>query len=243
VSIDWTFWPSDPYWTDSGFWDWRPPWVRPRRPGTMLWALQQTAAPTSEPVDLDLAKAQVKQDSADDDVLILHYISVARDEVERLTGLSLLTQTWKLYLDRFPRFGALETWPWPGTPSGAILLPRFPVQAVSSVQWLGADGTTNTIDPTTYTLDTAGRPPRLTPTATQFWPSNALVPQAGVIVTLTAGYTTVAGIPPTLRQAMLLAIGEMYENRERTMADARIAVKELPAYQNLVRLHKPPLVG
>src|SRR5947209_5130144 len=118
----------------------------------MLWALQQTAAPGTEPVDLELAKAQVRQDSADDDVLLLHYITVARDEVERLTGLSLLTQTWKLYLDRFPRVGALETWPWPGT-NGAILLPRFPVQSIASVQWLGADGSTNTVASTDYDVD------------------------------------------------------------------------------------------
>src|ERR1700716_540555 len=227
MSIDWTFWPSDPAYGSSA-WDWRPPWLRPARPGTMAWALQQTAGSPVEPVDLAGAKAHLRVDISDDDALIQWLIVAARDYVERASGLSLLTQTWKLYLDRWPRAGVMEFWPWAAPPS-TILLPRFPVQSVTSVQWFGSDGSTNTVASTDYAVDLVRRPPRIVPVVGNFWPSMSLVPQNGVVVTFAAGFgAQPLTMPPTLRQAMLLLLGTWYENRESVVVDKQIKSIELP---------------
>lgn len=53
------------------------------------------APPTLEPVTLTEAKTWLKVDGSDDDLLIAGLISSARLTVEALTGLLLLTQTWR----------------------------------------------------------------------------------------------------------------------------------------------------
>lgn len=241
MSIDWTFWP-DPVYASSA-WDWRPPWLRPARPGTMVWALQQTSASLVEPIDLAGAKAHLRVDIPDDDAYIQWLITAARDMVERMSGLSLLTQTWKLYLDRWPR-AMTEFWPWVAPPS-TILLPRFPVQSVTSVQWFGSDGSTNTVTSTDYTVDLVSRPPRIVPVVGKFWPAMSLVPQNGVVVTLTAGFgAQPLAMPPSLRHAQLLLIGTWYENREDVVVDKQIKSIELPqGFKALLGLHMPNLVG
>lgn len=247
MSVDWTNWPSDPIWLDSGFWDWRPPWVRPMRPGTMRWALFQTQAPAIEPVDLATVKNHIRVDYDDDDALIQNLITSARDFIERDAGLSLVTQTWQLYLDRFPRANAYETWPW-SAPPATILLPRYPVQSVASVVWKDANGGTNTVDPSTYLVDLQSRFPRLVPKSTgQGWPAESgppLVQQNGVVVTFTSGYASQGVLPPTLRAALLLLVGHWYQNRETVVTDTRVAAIELPyTFKVLMAQHRPAMVG
>jgi uncharacterized phiE125 gp8 family phage protein len=242
MSTDSTYWPSDPVWSSSA-WDWQPPWLRPARPGTMLWALQQTVPPSGEPIDLATAKDHLRVDITQDDTYIQGVIAAARDYTERVSGLSLLTQTWKLYLDRWPRAGR-EQWPWPA-PASTILLPRWPVQSVSSVQWVGSDGTTNTVASTDYALDLVRRPPRIAPVAGKSWPSAGLTQQNGVVVTFVAGFgATGAALPPTLRQALLLLMGVWYRNREDVIVDKQARSIELPkGFDALLGLHMPVMVG
>jgi uncharacterized phiE125 gp8 family phage protein len=243
MSIDWTYWP-DPPWAASSVWDWRPPWLRPARPGTMLWALQQITQSPVEPIDLAGAKSHLRVDISDDDAYIEWLIVAARDMVERMSGLSLLTQTWKLYLDRWPRATG-EFWPW-AAPAWTILLPRFPVQSVTSIQWFGSDGSTNTVASTDYIVEPPSRrPQRIAPAVGKSWPAMSLIPQGGVVVSFSAGFgAQPAVMPPTLRQAMLLLIGTWYENREDVVVDKQIKSIELTqGFKALLGLHMPALVG
>lgn len=245
MAINYTFWPSDPFWADSGLWDYRPPWIRPVQPTSIRWALRQSAAPSTEPIDLDVAKKHLRIFFTDEDPLIQNLIGVAREYVERMAGVSLLTQTWQLYLDRWPSQGRLEFWPWSAQP-GTILLPRFPVQSVTNIQWFGADGTTNTVVASDYILDAASRIPRVVPAANKSWPSTpALVPQNGVVVTFVAGFgAAAASLPPTLRQAMLLLLGHWYGNREDTVVGTRLVAISIPkSVDALLGINTPPLVG
>ena len=244
MTQDWTYWPSDPVWLDSGFWDWRPPWVRPARPGTMRWALQRTVEPTAEAASLSLAKRHLKIDFDDDDELIIELIRTSRDYIERSTGYAMLTQTWKLYLDRFPRENAYESWPWTAPP-GTILIPITPIQSITSLPWFDVNGGTNTVSSSDYITDFASRLPRLTLAANKSWPSTpALVPQNGVVLTFAAGHTSAGLVPPTLRHAQLLLIGHWYANREDVVIDNRVAAVEVPrAAKDLLGLHNPVMVG
>lgn len=243
MSIDWTYWPSEAPWADSSIWDYRPPWVRPARPGSMRWALQLTTAPSVEPADLTAAKNHLRVDFSDDDALIQTKLMAARDYVERWTGLSLCQQTWKLYLDRFPPSDRWESWPWRAAPS-TILIPRSPVQSVTSIQWTDLNGNVSTISSADYVVDIFSRPPRIVPATNKFWPTTpALAPQNGVVVTVVAGATVPGLIPPSVTQAVLLVLGDYYENREATVVDTRVSAQTLKAVEALLGIHRPVLVG
>ena len=247
MAIDYVYWPSDPVFLDSGFWDWRPPWVRPLRPGTMRWALLQTQAPSIEPISLSEAKQHVRVDIDDDDALIQDLIIAARTYVERQTGLSLLTQSWTMYLDRFPRSNAYEMWPWMAPPA-TILIPRYPVQSVASVNWTDANGNTNTVDPTSYLTDLVSRFPRLAPIALgKGWPTESGPPlgqQNSVTVTFTAGYASPGLVPVPIKLALKLLIGVWYQNREAAITSTRVQSSPVPyGVKELLSQLMPPMVG
>jgi uncharacterized phiE125 gp8 family phage protein len=243
MSIDWTSWPSDPYWSQAGFWDFRPPWIRPARPTSIRWALRQSVAPTVEPIDLAKAKAHLRVDITDDDPLIEDIIGTARDYCEGMTGVSMLTQTWQLYLDRFPLGDRPEYWPWSAQP-GAILLPRYPVQAVTSIVYTDSTGAPTTVAPTDYALDTVSTIPRIVPASNKSWPGSSFAPLNAVQVTFTAGYLNIAALPPKARQAMYLLIGLYYANREDIVIGTRLVAITVPkAVDALLGQLQPPMVG
>ena len=247
MSIDWTYWPSDPVYSQSDYWDWRPSWVMPSRPCSVRWAAKRTVQPAYEPVSIADAKAHLRVDSADDDLLITSLIQAAREYIEMRTELALLTQTWVLQLDRFPRSDRLEYWPSVASPTGSILLPRRPVQSVTSIVWTDQVGTPHTVDPATYTVDLISNPARITLTYNSSWPnlsSPGLAMMAGVAVTYVAGYTAPSLMPAHLRAALLLMLGHWYLNREEVLSGTRLVAIQLPvAAEQLLGYSTPPMVG
>lgn len=162
-------------------------------------ALQLITPPTAEPIDLAEAKAHSRVDIPDDDVLIGALISAARDFAENLTGKQLVAARWRQVLDCFPG-GQRPQAPYRqafSLPGNAILLSKFPVIQVVSIQYLDMQGVTQTVDPATYVVDYSTEPVRITPVFGQIWPIP--VPQIGSVwVNFDAGYAapmsaTVAG--------------------------------------------------
>jgi uncharacterized phiE125 gp8 family phage protein len=250
MSITWTDWPSDPTYSSSGYWDWRPPWVIPSRPVSINWAAKCTVQPTIEPAALADIKLNLKQDIADDDLLITALIKSAREYIEIRTMLALLTQTWVLQLDRFPRTDRVELWPAPASPTGCILLPRRPVQSVTGITWTDQQGNVNTVDSTTYTVDLISKPARIVLKANATWPNvspNAtasLQAAAGIAVTFVAGYTTTALVPANILVALRLMVGHWYLNREEVLSGTRLVAIQLPvAAEALIGYHTPAMVG
>lgn len=211
----------------------------------MGWSLLRTVDPTLTPLTLEAAKRHVRVDTSDEDPLISSLIFAAWEYVELRTGIVCLPSTWQLVLDRWPRLNAVEQWPWPGIPAGAILLPRFPVTSVTSIVWKGTDGSTNTVAGTDYSLDAVSRPPRVTPNYLKSWANTpSLIPQGGVVVTFVAGYADANRIPATLKQAMLLILGHWFANREAVLTDNRVAAIQLPqAAETLLGLWQAVQVG
>lgn len=248
MAIDWVYWPSDPVFLDSGYWDWRPPWVRPMRPGTMRWAMQQTIAPTQEPVTLDEVKLSMRVDIDDDDALITDLIQTARLYIEGVTGVSMMTQTWVMYLDRFPRDNAYEMWPWMTLPS-TILLPRSPVQSVGSIVWTDTNLTPHTVSSSVYLTDLVSRFPRISPVPNQSWgqitTSAPVIPQQNSVqVTFVAGYASQGVVPQTLKLAVKLLVGLWYQNREAALTSTRVASAVVPfGVKELLAQMMPPMVA
>ena len=82
-----------------------------------------TSQPGVEPVTLTEAKVHLRVDSTDDDAYINTLISVTRQLCESYTGLSFITQTRRVTMDRFPYGSSLN-------PYACIYLPYGPVKEV-----------------------------------------------------------------------------------------------------------------
>lgn len=156
-------------------------------------------APTHEPVTLIEAKDHLRVDHADDDALISALIVAARQWCEEYTGRQFMTSTWDWTLDEF---------------ASLFSVPRPPLQSVTSVKYLDSDGVEQTLVSTAYRVDAISEPGRIALDYDQSWPSTYSVLNA-VTVRFVAGYTTV---PEPIRQAVLIMVGELYENREDTIA-------------------------
>lgn len=179
-------------------------------------ALTLVTAPAVEPVTVAEAKAHLRVDLDDDDVLIGRLIAAARQAGEDFTGRAFLTQTWRLVLDRVP--GAALPW-WDGRRQGAAIescpgaipLPRPPLQSVSAVALVGEDGGTTEWAAANYFVDVDGG--RLVLREGAAWPT-PVRSMAGLSVTFVAGYGDEApDVPAALRQAVLAHVAALYEHR------------------------------
>lgn len=153
--------------------------------------------PSAEPLTLAEVKAHLRLDGAEEDVLLLSLIRTARQFLERETGLCLITQSWRLYLDRWPR-------------DGVIRLLRSPVQVIQSVRVYGLGGAPVQVSLEDHLLDGAGRPARL-------WLKHTPVTGRtvnGIEIDFSAGYGEAGtDVPDTLKRAMLIQIGHMFAFR------------------------------
>lgn len=174
--------------------------------------LKCTISPAAEPVSLELARAQCRVDSTDEDALLSLYIQGAREAAESITNRALITQTWEQTLDRFP--------------AAEIKLLKPQVLSIVRVQYLDTDGALQTLDPSRYALDPRELPGYLFPAEGTDWPSTADVIDA-VTITFTAGFgPTAEDVPAGIRHWMLLHIAADFETRAAVDATGR--TKALP---------------
>jgi hypothetical protein len=206
------------------------------------------AAPAEEPITLAEAKLHVRQDGTADDDLITALIVAARRSCETRLRQALVTQTWDLYLDAFP-----GGWPfadplapeafalpwggggWPTARGpyysrfgpyrpGVIAVPRPPLQSVTSITYVAADGTSTTLASTEYQVS-AGSLGRVAPAYAKVWPVTR--PQMDAVrVRFVAGYGAAAAVPANVKAAIKIMVGHLYENRD--VATSADLAAELP---------------
>lgn len=182
----------------------------------MEWSIETLAEPTELAVTLEEAKLHLRVDHDEEDALIERLILAATEDAEAFQGRSLTTRTLRLHMDRFP------------TENGAIYLPYGPVQAVEEVAYIDAGGAKNVIASSHYAVDKVRSPSRIVPVAGHTWPNASLLAIGAVSVTYTAGYGNGPEyVPANVKQAILLMVGHLYENREAVSADRAIPT-ELP---------------
>lgn len=173
----------------------------------MIHRLVETTPPAAEPLTLAEMKVYLRVDHDNDDPLITDLIAAARELCESVTGRSLITRGYSLYLDEWPSCRALE-------------LPQLPLISVDQVNVYGADNSSDIFDAVNYTVDTAGLPGRLVLTEGALPPLPGRVAN-GIEIQFTAGYGgDAADVPVLLRQGMKQAVAYMYENRGDSRAAA-----------------------
>ncbi len=187
------------------------------------WSLYTVTAPTAEPVSRTEAKAHLRVDTSDDDTYIDTLITVARRRVEADSLHALMTQTLELRLAGFPLGNAVE-------------LPLPPLQSVTSVKYTDSDEVTTTVATTVYSTDVYSTPGRVVLKYGQSWPSFVASPSNPVTIRYVAGWTSAGAVPADLRQAVLLLIAQLYEQREPVLTgNAGAAAVVLPlAYDSLI---------
>lgn len=174
----------------------------------MAWTV--TTAPSIEPVTLTEAKEHLGFDSDAANSTISGMIVAARRKVEELEWRSLITQTITLELDGFP------------SASGAVYLPRPPLQSITSIQYVDADGETQTLAAADYDVDTTSEPGRVKPSYGNTWPVTREQMNAVTIVYV-AGYgDDRADVPADTRAAIKLLMAHLWTNREATISGSII---------------------
>lgn len=165
--------------------------------------------PLTEPVSLAEAKLHLKIDSdTTDDNLISLLITAAREQAEMYTRRAFIAQTWELQEDCFE--------------GGEILLEKTPVQSVTSIKYYDTNGVEQTLSTSVYGLNQADEPNEVYLKYGMVWPV-VRGEENDVKIRFVAGYSTV---PASVKAAMLLIIGHLYENREDVVVGRQ--VNDLP---------------
>ena len=150
----------------------------------------------------------------DDAALIAAYVAAARTHIDGRDGWlgrAICPQVWDMSIDAFP----------PGR--GSIWLALPPVRSITSITYLDSDGASQTLATTVYQLGAdKDLRPRIDLKYGQSWPTTYDVPDA-VTVRFAAGYSSgnspddASGVPFTIKAAIMLMVGHMYENREEVV--------------------------
>lgn len=178
-------------------------------------ALKIVTEPASEPVTASEAKLHLRVDHTADDTLIARLITLARQEVERLANVCLITQTWDYVLDGFP--------------VAPFDIPLYPLVSVTSIKYKDEDATETTVGSTNYVVDTYSRPPRIALVDDYNWPTSVeLYPVNNFVVRVVCGFGDADDIPEKYIQAIHLLIAHYYENREAVYASVGGNVQTLP---------------
>lgn len=158
--------------------------------------------PSVEPVSVSMARQHLRVDDDTDNLYIASLISVAREMAEVELDRTLLTTRWQMKLDGFP--------------AGDIRLPRPPMSLIQTsvvVSYVPSDGTVATLPSSEYRVDNTSTPGVIRPLYSGTWPTY-LNDANSVTVTWWAGYGDDGGqVPAVIKNAMLLILTELYENR------------------------------
>lgn len=166
------------------------------------FSLNRTSDASVEPVSTAEFKSHARIDISDDDTLIDTYIKAARYQFEEETGSSLITQTWVYYLDKFPNSAC------------DILLPRGPVQSITSIKYVDTDGDEQTWDSSKYDVDTTSVVGRVSPAYSESYP-DARDQNNSVYITYKTGYgNSSSSVPADIILAIKTLAAHWYENRE-----------------------------
>jgi uncharacterized phiE125 gp8 family phage protein len=168
--------------------------------------LRHIVPPAEEPVSLGEARAHLRLESGEDDYLS-DLIAAARRHCESFQGRAYITQTWDLYLDRFP--------------IGCIIVPLPPLQSVAFIKYRNSSGVLQTLDPSEYVVDAFSEPGLIFCAYGRSWPST--YPEANAVqARFICGYGLAADIPEHIKRAILLKLADLYDNRGDEQAGKRM---------------------
>lgn len=190
-------------------------------------ALKLKTAPATEPITTAEGKVVwgVPSDDNTRDTLIDLMIAAVRQRCEEFLGRALITQTWTLWLNDFPKRTSKRA-PQEGyfelpvnyfdehVPE--IEIPRPPLQSVTHVKYYTTDDAANTFAASNYFVDTVNEPGRVALNYNVQWPSATLRPANAVEVEFVAGYgASASDVPAAIRAGLLGWLKVLFANNSR----------------------------
>ena len=189
------------------------------------YSLRRIVPPVEDVITLEQARRNCGVDGDEHDPALAELITQAREYVEERTDATLLTTTWEMTMDDFPRRGT-------GGYTRVLYMPRWPLQSIESVDYIAADGSEQSIpgEDLVVRKDEFGRG-RLALKNWRLWPYTACTPDA-VKITYIAGWESPELVPAMWTRAMLMLVAWWLEQREAgivgsTAAEAPIGVQDL----------------
>ena len=179
--------------------------------------IKVTTAPTAEPLSLQEVKEYLRLEDASDERIVQPMITAVRQFAEEHMNRALMQQTFTLMLDAVidqdqPLYEGMRTAPDLNYYKNYIVLPKSPVQSVTSVKTFNDSDEATTMAATKYYVDTQREPARIVLRTGETFPTALRVANA-IEVIYVAGYTSAFAIPEPIRLGMLQHIAYMYEHR------------------------------
>jgi len=175
--------------------------------------------PETEPLSLSDAKAYLRVETDDDDVVIASLIAAARSHIEAMSGCAMLTQTWRLVHDGWPADGRMK-------------LKLAPLRAVTAARVYDEAGVAHAVDPENFVLDAARG---IVAMRAVSLPGRAT---AGIEIDVTVGFGAAGSdVPPALMQALRMLLAHWYDNRGLITIGSSVAVMP-PSVNALIASHR-----
>ena len=174
--------------------------------------IRQVTPPSVLPVSLSEARWQCSLLDGRQDDLLLTLIRSASAYVETHIRARLCEQTVMFISPKFPS-----------------VLPIYPVQSITSVEYIDSDGATQALDSADYYITTASMYPKMT--AITDWPAVDDRPDA-VKITAVMGFTAT---PEDIKAAILMRVKESFDRRSESVA----GISTAPAFVRIADLLVP----
>lgn len=183
---------------------------------------------TDDVVSLELAKKHLRITTNDKDDLVRALIDSAVAQIEGWLGLALRPQTWELRTDYFPYWGEEGHY--------GLELPYPPLISVDSVVYDDEDGEeVALVEGTGYRVFNLGYRSKsyIAPVYNSSWPSALRGDINSVRVRFTAGFRLTApdSLPAPIKQAVLLAVRDLWSMGERNLYLRSESVPGLASYE------------
>ena len=177
----------------------------------MARSFKVTSQAAAEILTTAEAKTHLKVDTTADDTYIDNLIKAATQSAQIFTNRFFIQTDIEQYGDNWNDIATLF---------------KSPVSSVTHIKYFDSDNTEQTLDATIYTTDLIHQPARIGLQPNQSFPDLAERTNA-IKVTYQVGYGTAASsVPEGIKQAVLLSIGNWYENRQNVVVGR--SVNELP---------------
>jgi len=194
----------------------------------MYHSYKVTVAPASEPITLAEAKAQlrIESDETADDTWITTSLTIVREQIEDLLNRSIMPQTLELAISTF---------------EDVIQLPKPPFTSLTSITYYDEDNVSQTLSSSLYLVNDFVEPAEVVKESAQSYPAVYARPDA-IRLTFVAGYADADSVPASIKQAMLMLLTDLYDNRSSTTSQFNsVSVKWTPAILNLLSTNKTNL--
>lgn len=157
---------------------------------------------TRLPIDLEDLRAQLRLTSRREDEHLRNCLAAATGWAEQFTGRAFITRDYELRITGWPE-------------SGTIPLPRPPLQSVTSVEYFDEDGNEQTLNASTYFVETTNEPGVIVLKPDSSWPSLQDTRPLPVTITFKAGYgNDPANVPDDIKHALRYLAAHFFERRD-----------------------------